>query len=157
MTWFVAAQASVNAGKRMPDNAEWQASALGTARSSGNGITNGSDWSPVMDQDVSRYGVIGMAGNVWEWVADWIQAGMTWQSNDGQSVATWPSGKGYGDDYTWNINGRAYNGSSWVDGAPVAPLRGGYWDTFSAAGVFALSAHGAPSDWSSGIGFRYVR
>jgi formylglycine-generating enzyme required for sulfatase activity len=157
MTWFVAAKAAANAGKKLPSNAEWQTAALGTARSTGNGIANGSIWSSVADQDVAQYGVVGMAGNLWEWVADWGQAGKTWQTSDVQNVSPWPSSGGYGGDNTWNINGRADNGFARVDGAPAALLRGAHWDHEAPAGVFAINAFGAPSSWYGLIGFRCSR
>jgi formylglycine-generating enzyme required for sulfatase activity len=157
MTWFVAGKAAVNAGKRLLHNAEWQLAALGTARSSGNGITNGSTWASVPDQDVSQYGVVGMAGNLWEWVADWGQAGKTWQTSDGQSTTPWPSSGGYGGDYTWNVNGRAWNGAGCVDGVPAALLRGDCWGDGTDAGVFAAQASNGPSIWDGHIGFRCAR
>jgi len=156
MTWFVAAKAAINAGKKLLSNAEWQAAALGTARSSGNGIANGSTWNTVANQDVSQYGVVGMAGNLWEWVADWGQYGNTWMTPGGNDIVSpWPSSGGYGDDYTWSINGQASNGTGWIDGAPAALMRGGYWGYDTRAGVFAFDAGAAPSLWNySPLGFR---
>jgi hypothetical protein len=157
MTWFVAQQAAVNAGKRLLHNDEWQAAALGTARSSGNGINGGSTWETVADQDISRYGVVGMAGNLWEWVADWGQYGTktNMTTNDTYSGTAW--GPRYGDDGTLNIDGTVYTsdgGRGWVPKLPAALLRGGAWDSGAEAGVFALSGGHAPSFWYAAIGFR---
>jgi len=64
MTWFHAEAAAANAGKRLCTNAEWQMAASGTSRSSGNNQTNGDTWSSVVTDDLSRYGAVGMVGNV---------------------------------------------------------------------------------------------
>jgi formylglycine-generating enzyme required for sulfatase activity len=159
MTWFVAAKAAVSAGKRMPSNAEWQAAALGTARSSGN-VANGSTWASVADQDVAQYGVVGMAGNLWEWVADWGQYGTKTNMTTGDYYSATAWGPRYGDDGTWNIDGTANtsdDGRGWVSRLPAALLRGDSWGSGTEAGVFAIHAHSAPSNWYDGIGFRCSR
>jgi hypothetical protein len=143
MTWFVAAQAAVNAGKRIISNDEWQEAAGGTARTDATGGTaDGSSWSSVSDQDISRYGVVGMAGNVEEWVKDWGQYdGLT---NGGSSTTAW--GAGYGNDSSYNPNGR-----------PSALIRGGSWNHDTDAGIFAQYPQNAPADWGRTVGFRSVR
>jgi formylglycine-generating enzyme required for sulfatase activity len=168
MTWFQAEQSCAAAGKSLCSNAEWQAAAAGThdpgtVDDGGNQClisdtapraTGGAGGDPgATDSCVSMWGADDMIGNLWEWVDDWHVAGMSWQTGDGQSICTtgctsnaggWPAG--YGDDATWNVNGRAHDGSSYVDGLPAAALRGGYWGHGGAqAGVFALALDGGPS------------
>jgi hypothetical protein len=77
LTWFQAAAAARNAGKRLPSNAEWQAAALGTP----DGFpcnTGGSDAGPTGTVGcVSDVGAFDMVGNLYEFVADWVPLSTT--------------------------------------------------------------------------------
>jgi formylglycine-generating enzyme required for sulfatase activity len=156
-------------------NAQWQAAAAGThdPGSTGTGTqcrisnsspraTGGAGIAPgATDTCVSMWGVDDMIGNLWEWTADWLVAGMDWQTGDGQSICPsgctsnmggWPAG--YGDDATWSVDGRAFDGSSYVDGLPAAPRRGGNWEYGSRNGVFAFGLGSGPSTWNDDSGAR---
>jgi len=157
MTWFVAVQAASNAGKNLLDNAQWQAAAMGTQRSSGNQMVDGNDWKVISSKDFSRYGVVGMAGNLWEWVGTWGQFGRDMAISRGEGLDAW--GSKYGSDFTYNLNGKAFTNDrmSWVTGLPGALHRGGYWAQGENAGIFAIAADAAPSRWETTIGFRAGR
>jgi len=86
VTWDQAAQFCAAVGGRLPTEAEWEWSALGGRNSvypwgdsyerlSANAGFPGRDgWdlaSPVGSFPPNGYGLLDMAGNVWEWVADW--------------------------------------------------------------------------------------
>jgi formylglycine-generating enzyme required for sulfatase activity len=72
LTWFQAAAAARNAGKRLPSNAEWQAAALGTPDGFPCNV-GGSDAVPTGTVGcVSDVGAFDMVGNLYEFVADWV-------------------------------------------------------------------------------------
>ena len=72
LTWFQAAAAARNAGKRLPSNAEWQAAARGTPDGAPcivNAFAKGPTGTAGCVSDVRAFD---MVGNVQEWVADWV-------------------------------------------------------------------------------------
>jgi Sulfatase-modifying factor enzyme 1 len=130
ISWFQAAAACRNSGKRLATNQEWQMAALGTPDP---GVDNGtSDCNIEQAGDVlatgaragcvSDTGHFDMVGNVAEWVADW---------NDLSSACSNFSEE-YGDDSL------CMDGDGLGDG-PAALVRGGSWDSGTGAGVFATS------------------
>jgi hypothetical protein len=177
MTWFQAEQACSLMGKRLCTNDEWQVAVAGTHDPGAAELANTNQcridplnpgprqtgqpqFNPAPGSTshcISRYGAEDMIGNLWEWVADWYQAGYPWQTSEGQEPATvW--GASYGDDHTWNVNGAAYHSATaYVDGIPAAGLRSGYWGSGSRAGAFAMNVGNGPSSWRWSIGARCCR
>jgi hypothetical protein len=148
ITWFQAAQACRNAGKRLLTNAEWQMAAAGTPDpgNAGDGTTTcntnttGPTNTGTTGNCVSSAGVRDMVGNVAEWVADWVP-----------QATVCPGWGGFSDDYM------CLAGASTTATGPGALWRGGAWNDGTAAGVFAVVANIVPWDNFDFVGFRCAR
>ena len=148
--WFQAQEACVNAGKRLPTNAEWQVGANGTPDTGGsdNGTTDcNTDFltrtiTPTGSRAgcVSSRGAFDMVGNVVEWVADWVPV----------STAC-PGWGGSSDDLM------CLSGASTTAHGPAALLRGADNGGFVQAGPLAVQAAFGPSVWGPTVGFRCAR
>jgi hypothetical protein len=145
ITWFQAAAAARNAGKRLPTNAEWQAAALGTpdpGASPGPADCNTTSGDPSLTgaraNCVSDVGAFDMVGNLYERVADWVP----------QSTGCVPA-LFAGDD-------NCLAGAGTTIG-PGALLRGGGFINGTAAGVFAVDGRVTPLGAGFGVGFRATR
>ena len=153
ITWFQAQQACAMSGKRLITNAEWQMAAAGTPdpgaadNSSSTCATKSALSSTGSRSDCySNWSVHDMVGNLWEWVADWMQDNSN--SNAGDiSSATYGNDGIYGMDDAYPETNRF----------PAALKRGGYWNSGTTAGVFAMEGMLGPSESSSFIGFRCGR
>lgn len=139
LTWFQAAAACRNAGKRLLTNAEWQRAALGTPDGAPCIVSAGGPGATRTPGCVSDTGVFDMVGNLYEWVEDWVPL----------STDCPPSLFGTDD-----VNCLA--GASTTAG-PGALIRGGYFGDGANAGVFAVIGFNQPSFSVSGIGFRCAR
>ena len=140
ITWFQAAAAARNAGKRLPTNAEWQAAALGTPAGSCNTSNGTTTATGTLAGCVSDVGAFDMVGNLWEWVTGWVPRSTT--------CASWGSFSG---------NWQCLAGAA-TTGPPGALFRGGsFFNDGALAGVFAVSAFYAPTFAESNVGFRAAR
>ena len=146
ITWFQAAAAARNAGKRLPTNAEWQAAALGTPDTGTdcNVSTAATAATGSRSNCVSDVGAFDMVGNVWEWVADWMPLTASC-SPDALFPAT-------GD---WNCLAGPVPASG---GGIGALLRGGGSGNGTLAGVFTVAATVSPTNGTfPDFGFRAAR
>lgn len=150
LTWFQAAAACRNAGKRLATNQEWQMAALGTpdpGTDNGTSDCNISAAGTVRNTGsrssrVSDVGAFDLVGNLWEWVADLVDlasAGCTnWSATFGGDISC--------------LGGSAINSQ-----LPGALLRGGNFSLGASSGVFAANGSVVPSSATPLIGFRCAR
>jgi formylglycine-generating enzyme required for sulfatase activity len=140
ITWFQAAAAARNAGKRLLTNAEWQAAAFGTPDGAPCVVSAGGPGPTGTAGCVSDVGVFDMVGNLHEWVDLWLP----------QSTTCLPSSL-YGTNDINCIAGASTNTG------PGAVIRQGSFASGAGAGVFGISATDMPTHSSDSIGFRAGR
>jgi len=146
VNWNQAVAFCAWADKRLPTEAEWEKAAHGTdgrIYAWGNAAPGGTlanyngnegDTTPVGSyaRGASPYGVMDMAGNVWEWTADWYDGEYYSRSPTGN-----PTGPAAGEDRV---------------------LRGGSWDDDSGYARAAFRGNRDPDDWyNEYVGFRCAR
>jgi formylglycine-generating enzyme required for sulfatase activity len=161
ITWFQAAAACRNAGKRLPTNQEWQTAAFGTPDSNTGqaGDCNIAATAPANTGSrslcVSDIGAYDMVGNMWEVVSDFTQGGRTdWFPNE--ASATFTSGAAYGNDAQILIEAPGAQAAADQHFSSVI-YRGGAWDSGSFAGVFSTTLALSASAALNGYGFRCAK
>jgi formylglycine-generating enzyme required for sulfatase activity len=165
ITWFQAEQACRLSGKRLITNEEWQAAAAGTpdAGELDDQTTTCATNSPFATLTgtrplcVSVWGVHEMAGNVWEYVAGWVNAASTctnWDALHGDDLACMgtsnPQPPPPGELVSREV-------VSFNPSMPGAVIRGGNYSSGSRNGIFAIHGGIMPNNQSRSTGFRCAR
>ncbi|PCH60743.1 MAG: hypothetical protein COC05_03305 [Gammaproteobacteria bacterium] len=148
VTWFQAAQACANVGKRLITNAEWQTAAAGTPDTADCNISTSTiaatDANPLC---VSNWNAVNMVGNVWEITADWVQG-------VGGAAATDQNGtNGFSGDAAQFVTPASLQGTG-SNFMAVISRGGSSAGLATSAGVFATNAQLAPSAAFGAFGFR---
>jgi Sulfatase-modifying factor enzyme 1 len=147
LTWFQAASACANAGKRLLTNQEWTVAALGTQDPGPDDGVNDCNTNFALDviatgsrsACVSSRGAFDMVGNLYEWVADWVPLSL--------GCPTWG---GFSNDL------QCFAGAD-PAGVPGALIRGGYYLNGAGAGPLAISGTNHPFAVGFEVGFRCAR
>jgi hypothetical protein len=145
MTWFQASIACVNAGKRLPTNAEWQMAVTGSPDpDDDNGTSDCNTGSGFLlatgsrSSCVSAFGAYDMVGNLHEWVADWVPRSTT--------CGTWST----------TADAQCLAGAA-TAGEPGALIRGGAYLIGAIAGPLNVDGRSGLSQSFSNAGFRCGR
>lgn len=156
-----AMQLCARAGKRLPTSEEWYmlSLGLGSIDTACNVQSGEIKETGASDACISPHGAFDLVGNVWEWVSDDVIDGKYRERQlpeegyvaqvDGSGIAT-VSVKNpealFGSDYFWVAREGAFG-----------IIRGGYYDSGSDGGIYAVHADTLPTTASIGIGFRCVK
>jgi hypothetical protein len=162
--------ACAKAGKRLVTAEEWYLASLGTPDLSENWTYDdchvNNNWENQPGETgtgvkcVSSYGVYDMIGNVWEWVGGELNEGFLEDkkipesgyinSVDSKGVPVKTNANNpdlnYNEDYLWT-----------KDSGIRGLTRGGYWNSKTDAGIYAMYSAFDPSYVGSGIGFRCAK
>lgn len=161
--------ACARAGKRLPTAPEWYKAALGTPDSgtpSSDSCNIGLRGAGALDKTGVRAeckspaGAYDMVGNAWEWMQETV--------TDGELYGKTLPAEGYitgidGDGTPVATNHDApdesfFNDYFWLDPTDVrGVLRGGYWNSQSDAGQYAINITVPPSFSGEAAGFRCVK
>ncbi len=169
ITWFQAEQACRLSGKRLLRNEEWQGAAAGTPDPglSDDGTTTCATNSPFAALTgarggcVSSWGAHDMVGNVWEWVAEWVNpaTGCTsWDEAHGGDLSCMGLGSSTSTTLAMSVGAvTSREVVSFDPNLPGAMIRGGNFATGTRNGVFAVFTGVNPSNISRSTGFRCAR